>query len=338
MKTGTRLRSLAGRVCSRATMDRLIDPLIADMQSESDQGTRRGQPWARRRILMQGYLGFWRVLAVHVPIVCIKRTLRPCTASDRRAVKRGVGSAALTMTLLTALLIAPPLQGVARRDGQIAWQLLLLLPQSFPLSLPLSLLVGVLCGLPRRPVTIPLRHALLVVGLAGSLASIGTIKWLIPAANHAFRVTTAGRDLVRGPGEMPLGSLRQQGLVMKNDGRLDKAGGLLLNYHLRSAIAGAALVFVLFGLGVAALRTGRAATAGLATVGCIVYGTYVFELRLIPASVFSDERVAFALAWLPNILLAVTSVAFLSADQPHLPDDFPEDEDNRRSGAQKISS
>ncbi len=44
-----------------------------------------------------------------------------------------------------------------------------------------------------------------------------------------------------------------------------------------------------------------------------VYLAYFFALALVPQSVFSDERLAFGLVWLPNILMIVTSLAFMSA-------------------------
>jgi hypothetical protein len=321
MRPGRRLRSLAGRVCSRSTMDRLIDPLIADMQCEDEQANRRGQRWSRVWTLVEGYVAFWTVLLLHVPVISTRRVLLEWTASDHRAIGRALGSAALTMIILTAVFIAPPLRGIIRNEGQIPWLLVLLLPQSLPLSLPPSVFVGVLYGLRNRAVTFSVRRAILVIGLVGSLVSFGTIKWLMPAANQAFRVTIARQHLVRGLNEMSFASLREQALAKKHDGRLDQAGTLFFSYHARWALIGAALVFALFGLGVTALRAGRAATAGIGMIGCVVYVTYFFEMSYTPASVFSDEPVALALAWLPNILLILASAALLSAaHEPRLPD------------------
>ena len=139
-------------------MDRLIDPVIADMQCEHEQASRSGQRWGRRWwVLLEGYLAFWRVLALHVPLVWTRRATREWAAADYSAVGRALGSAALTMIILTAVFIAMPLQTLRSHDGHMAWLLFLLLPQSLPLSLPLSLFVGVLYGLRDRPVTIPIR-------------------------------------------------------------------------------------------------------------------------------------------------------------------------------------
>ncbi len=106
--------------------------------------------------------------------------------------------------------------------------------------------------------------------------------------------------------------LREKALAFKNDGQPGWAGMLLLSYHSRWALVGAALVFAVFGLGVNALRVGVAPTAAIGTSGCIVYLAYFFELSSVRPSVFSDERLAFGLVWLPNVLMIVTSLAFMS--------------------------
>ena len=151
---------------------------------------------------MTGYLAFSKVVALYVPIRA-RRTLRGWAASETGTIGSALGAAAVTMIALTALFIAPPLlRDRVPFDGWTPWLILLLLPQSLPLTLPVVLLVGVLCGLRNRTVTARIRRAILAIGLTGSLASLGTIFWLVPAANQAFRVTIAGREVPRGPAEM----------------------------------------------------------------------------------------------------------------------------------------
>jgi hypothetical protein len=312
MTPGTRLRSWASRVYSRRTMERLIDPVIADLQCEHDQASRSGRPWARRRMLFNGYLAFWKVLALHIPIVWTGRTIRAFGGSEQAAVARALGAAAVSIVALSALFTAPPLQGLPRHDAHWVWLAVLLVPQSLPLCLPFSLLVGVLWGFRGRTVTNRMRDAILVIGLAGSLASFGTFKWLIPAADHAFRVTLASRHVVTHLEERTPASLRARALVMSRHGRLKPAGDLFLSYHARWAVVGAALTFALFGLGVTALRAGGGATAGIGTLACLVYITYGIELSVVPPALFSNEPVALVLAWLPNLWLILTSILFLS--------------------------
>lgn len=313
MRPGSRLRSLARRVCSQSTMDRLIDPVIADLQCEHAQAIRDDRRWRRRWILLTGYAAFWKAVACHVPI-WTRRIVHGCGASESGTVAGALGAAAVTMIVLTLLLIAVPwLRMPGATPGRMAWLFVMLLPQSIPLSLPFVLLVGVLWGLRNRTVTAPIRRAILVIGLAGSLVSFGSIAWLIPAANQAFRVTIAGHQLDRGPAEMPPASLRERALAMQSQGRPLEAGRLFLDYHLRGALAGAVLVFALFGLGVTALRLGRVANVGIAIIACVLYINYIDGLSQVNRSAFSDERVALSVAWLPNVSLMLTALAFLSA-------------------------
>jgi hypothetical protein len=312
MRPGTRLRSWAGYVCSPATMERLIDPVLADLQYEHEGACATGQPRHRRWIRINGYLAFWRVLLLHVPIAYTRQTVRKLAGADDWSVGRALGAAAVTMLIMTGLLIAVPLQNLAERDMASTWPAILVLPQALPLSLPFSILVGVLSGLRGRTVTNRARRAVMVVGLAGSLGSLGMIIWVMPAANDAFRSTMTGRQVQKGFDEISVRVLREKALAIKNDGQLGWAGMLLLSYHSRWALGGAALVFAVFGLGVNALRLGVAPTAAVGASGCIVYLAYFFELALVPRSVFSDERLAFGLVWLPNIVMIVTGLAFMS--------------------------
>jgi lipopolysaccharide export LptBFGC system permease protein LptF len=158
-----------------------------------------------------------------------------------------------------------------------------------------------------------MRGAILVIGFFASLVSFGTVTWLIPAADHAFRVTVAGSQAVTGLGETIPASIRERALVQARQGRQKPAGELFLSYHARWAVVGATLTFALFGLGVAALRVGGAATAGIATLACLIYITYGIELKVVSPSLISKEPVALVLAWLPNLWLIVTSLLFLSA-------------------------
>ena len=45
---GTRLRALAARLCAAITMERLVDPAIADLQAEYEEASRTGPGWRRR--------------------------------------------------------------------------------------------------------------------------------------------------------------------------------------------------------------------------------------------------------------------------------------------------
>ena len=62
---GTRLRALAARLCAPMTMERLVDPAIADLQAEYEEASRAGAAWRRRWIWMRGHIAFLTMIVVH---------------------------------------------------------------------------------------------------------------------------------------------------------------------------------------------------------------------------------------------------------------------------------
>jgi len=291
-------------------MDRLIDPVIADLQHEHAASS----GWSKRCwILVKGYAAFLKVIGIWLAVDTARTLL---VGSNDAAVRRGLAAACIAMSLLTGLLATPPFVQSLSRGNQIVSPLpllLLLLPQALPLSLPVSLLVGIVYGLRGRSPTRVVRRTVLLIGLVGSIASFAMISWLVPAANQVFRATIAKTVVVHGMNEVSPASVREQAIADRNDGRLNRAGVLFFAFHARRAVVGAALAFALFGLGVTALRTSPAARAAICLLGSTVYVGYFFELRSVSPSLFSDERVAVLLAWFPNALMLITSGAFLSA-------------------------
>ena len=62
---GTRLRKLAARLCAPTTMERLVDPAIADLQAEYEEASRTGSGWRRPWIWMRGHIAFFTMIVVH---------------------------------------------------------------------------------------------------------------------------------------------------------------------------------------------------------------------------------------------------------------------------------
>jgi hypothetical protein len=88
-RPGDRLRSIARRLVRPVTMERLIDPVLADLQCEHHEAIRCGWRWRSRWIRLRGYAAFWRAIGLHA----VERSLQS---------RKGV---ALTVTA-TALLLA----------------------------------------------------------------------------------------------------------------------------------------------------------------------------------------------------------------------------------------
>jgi lipopolysaccharide export LptBFGC system permease protein LptF len=227
--------------------------------------------------------------------------------------------------VLTALLVVPPLQSLRHHSDLTLWMLVLLMPQALPLAFPVGLLVGVLCGLRGRPTTNRVRRAIVVAGLFGSVAMFGTIGWLVPAANQAYRVTIArrlGGDIRPGIAETPLPTLREHARDQKRRGNPAAARTLIISYHLRISLSAAALGFALFGFSLAALRLSRPGTVIAGAAFPLAYMTYLWELSAVPAP--DTAGAAIVAAWLPNVMMIVLSVVLLSARRDRVEIDPPE--------------
>ena len=319
MRTGRRLHNWASRLCSARTMEQVIDPVIADLQHEHDQAKATRQTLRTSIVLLRGYCAFWTVLTVHIPAMWLHRTISGFRISHRESFLRSVVPAAIAMVIVNAVLIVEPARSINQRELLDVWLLILLLPQTIPFSIPLSIFTGIVWGLRWQPVTAQVRRMVLIFGIAGTLLSAGTMVWVVPVANQAFRTAIARRVVLKGEGEMSPRELREYAIALKTRGQTAQAGKVLLGYHARWALAGAALVFAMFGLGVTGLRLDRVATILASATAFVLYVTYFDQLGQARSPIFSHEGVAATFAWLPNLLILLTSIACLTKrDRPEI--------------------
>ena len=59
------LRAIAARFCGPQTMERLVDPIVADLQAEY-AALGEANAWRRRRLLLSTYVAFWKALSLHL--------------------------------------------------------------------------------------------------------------------------------------------------------------------------------------------------------------------------------------------------------------------------------
>ena len=309
---GGRLRAIAARMCRQETMERVIDPLVADLQWEWEEAVRQGRLWTSRRVRISGYVVFLKVIAL---AACEEsmRTLRARIAADLRRARHPIGWAVSALVILTALLELPALLNLPSAlitqvsEVDRARLLIFLIPQALPIAVPIAFTIAILCGTSRTP-SPKSSAAVLAIGLAGSLSMLAILAWLVPASNQAFRVTVAGRDLLRGIHELTLDDLGRQvasALPPLMDGPSIRQ--LATEYHGRWALACATFFFAWFGLAVASRRPAGRAILGLAAFG-IYFAGYITVFDGTEPPRAGDLPVA-AIAWLPNIGLALASVA-----------------------------
>jgi len=321
-----RLRTLAAAIVNRRTMERVIEPLLTDLQLEYEVALRHGRRWKSRWALVAGCIAFVKTLTL-----CVARRVvvgdRLRTMDDDAALKRMAWISTAAMMVATALLVYSVLAKQARQPGILTRHpevLLMLVPQALALAIPIGVAFGVIIGLRGRAISARLWRKVTAYSVGCCLAGFVTITWLLPAANQTFRevifqselTAASGTEsrkverprLEKGVTELTLGELRTRMSMVRSDGSVssDEARLAIYRFHQIWALSFASLVLALFGLSISRHFLSRW-TSALSGLGTIV-GYYVLlwvgqstaRLGVVPAAVG---------AWLPNVVLAIAGLA-----------------------------
>lgn len=307
---GAKLRALVARLCCAQTMERVIDPLIADLQMEHAEANHEGHLWKGRWIRLLAGFALLKVIAL-----CGGRSLlslKKGTMDEHRAMIRMVVVSAVSMCAVVILLMAP----IAIQAKQ-AQMFLYLLPQALPLAIPMGLTVGILFGFRGHILSARSARMVLTMALVWSTMSLAIIVWLLPAANQSYRewraesYGVAQGTLRKGANEMTLTELSGQ---IDSYGGTEMAGSRLVrdltfSYHQRWSLACATAVLALFAIGVLARRPSARWTVGLAAIGaCFAYYVLLFLGR---SAALRGAIPASAGAWFPNVVFVLLSTLLL---------------------------
>ena len=311
-RPGDGLRAYAALVCSAKTMDRLIDPLVADLQTESMEAVRQGRVWKSRWVRMAGCVAFLKVIAF-AAFEDSLRTLSARISDDDRPARRALGWAVSVTVVLTALLATWPLLNLPPLGTHLshidrAKLLFYLLPQALVVAVPIGIALGIQGALGGGTSARRTSGPILATALVCSVISLTSIAWIVPASNQAFRVTAAGRNVGKGFAELTLGEIGQR--IVRAEAQGDVNGEpnsrqLSIAYHSRWAFSFATFVLTLFSLSI--VRRRSAGRTIVVVAACALY----FAYYLGPSDVTELSRVgslpAFAIAWFPNLVLIVAS-------------------------------
>ena len=100
---GVRLRVIASRLCCAQTMERVIDPLIADLRMEHAEANQDGHAWKGRWIRLVACFALLKVI-----LLCGGRSLLSLeeeTMDEHRAIIRTVAGSAVSMCAIAAVLL-----------------------------------------------------------------------------------------------------------------------------------------------------------------------------------------------------------------------------------------
>ena len=300
---GQLLRRMAAAVCSPKTLERLVDPILADLQSEVADGAAT-HGWKRRLALCRGYLAFWKALGLH----CIVQMTHPPQSRSGSSAMRMFAFSLVAFCLLTLAITLPPLIEFRWR-GTLAERMLLastLIPQALPLSIPAGISLGTICALRGRRSGV--RTIVAVLGIA-ALSTFGVwiiMEWGLPAANQRFRevmVAQLGGAVINlDPGMNELGLSR---LSQRTDAAAVRASRLLW------ALCFATLPLALFSLGLAP-RVRRFGSA--VAVSLVVSIAYVFTMAILNEAL-RDSMLNTIAVWLPSIAFMVAGALMLRQGQ-----------------------
>jgi lipopolysaccharide export LptBFGC system permease protein LptF len=286
-------------------MERVIEPVIADLQCEHADAVRRGQMWRAAWIRVGGCAAFWKTVGLHA------------SPSINGALSRALGIGAAAAAIVTALAVLLPLKDLPFRleNEKLGRLVLYLIPGGLAVSLPVGLAVGVFCRLRGRTATMLTRRTVLAMAFGCSLTTFVNLGWISPASNQAFRVFAVGKPVQRGSNELTFGEMRAN---LRAPRELHgEALPLAVLFHARVAASAAPLVLCLLALSLSVSPRGEAVATLLGITTLMIYLACLF--------LFSDSQIAkltpwlppFAIAWLPNVvvILGTLTAAFTRTRQ-----------------------
>jgi hypothetical protein len=300
-RPGDRLRTFASRLFAVQTMERVIEPILADLQCEYDAARARGLLWRARLSLVRSYCAFAMAL-FWLGVRTAWSTDDPRPDVVRICLVAGVASA-----IMTVALVIPPLLRWPSWRGDPAFTALLsvtLVPQALPLSIPAGLCVAVVWGMRGRAVTWRQAGTVLAVALASTAVVWFVLEWLMPQANQGFRELVAarlsgGRVVTLEPGLSELG-------LSRLGRRSDPAA--VRQYQVLWALCCASVPLSLLALGLARYVKRGLSAVLLATALANAYLAILWARAGGPVEPAVSVSVA---AWTPNVICVLVGCALL---------------------------
>jgi hypothetical protein len=282
-RPGLQLRAIAARLLDRSTLERLVDPLIADLQFEHAEAMRHGRPGRARWIRVAGYVAFCKVAALAI-------------FADWHGA-RATAVALAAMMLVTAAAICSVLAGTPatiHTRGNMVWLVFYLVPQALAISVPACMALGLFLWIRCEDPDPSSKRTVLWLIRLSLLVAFVNIGWIVPAANTSYRNIVAGAATLRGPNELTFVELGQRmghehpGIAL--DGPLPTAFWV----NARLALTVAPVLLCVLALAGATARS-RSAAAIVFTTLTVFVSCYVL---------FPEDEIAILMRWLPAATIA----------------------------------
>ena len=236
---GNRLRAFAAEWCCDETMERVIDPLIADLQREHHEAVRSGRVWRGRWIRFAGCIAFLKVIALcaWTEMTSAERWMR----DQRKSLTRAAVILAATAVVITVLLVSRSAEDYPKvLLHPSPKRLLFLAPYPFVAGIVLGVTLGTVLGLGGRLLSRRIVAAAIGIALICSAIVFVDVGWVAPASHIAYRMTVGGTDPTPELGEASLAALRRKIEQVRADSENDQFGFLValsFDYHRRVALS-----------------------------------------------------------------------------------------------------
>jgi lipopolysaccharide export LptBFGC system permease protein LptF len=344
---GHLLRRVAERFPSAATRERILFPLLADLQFEH---ARTEGAVARFRVRLRWMLAFWQALGLET-LRASERHLRAnawgTTDLEREAAQRLLPRVAWVTAGVILVLVAEHIPRNAfwlRRltTAELIQFVLLLAPPGLCMAIPAGLLFGVVLAAKDRPPARPRWRSLLGIATLAGLVTFAIAALITPTANQKHRLlvfrkaapsapmlahalalqmepaVAEPRALARGDREMGLGELNERAAQLRATGRPGEAVPLEVEWQKKPALGASCMALALAGAAIAWRIGGGRSTwlrAALALarwlVAVIVLAGWYALLR-IGEEAGDLGAIAPAVAmWGPSLVVAVLALCAL---------------------------
>ncbi len=304
MVPGRALHRLACWLCSAKSLERVVEPAIADLQREYADSN--GRALRRGWLLFVGYLAVWRVMVFSASAIFAS------TSEDKSAVVQVLSVAVGSMVAVAVLLTLPPI--VAWQGSVRPIQIALIVPQAVPLAIPIGLVLGLAFGASGRVLSGGAARAILLAAFLCSTISFASIVWALPAASQEFTQqafdTIGNRGTVmKGYGEMTFQELEAEIATARAVGNDRGARRVAWHYHLKASLASAPFALALFALA-PARRWRKALPVAFILLSPVGYWFLMWLGQWLGISTSTPPSVG---AWLPNIVFATIALLIASS-------------------------
>jgi Lipopolysaccharide export system permease LptF/LptG len=304
---GSKLQRIAARIAPPATYERVLLPLIADLQFEH---SRARSSWERARARIRSLTALWIALTASVAWTIVVGSTSDEVAATRRRVVQAAG-ATLAIGLAFVLNMAWQMRTYGLGAGHE-----FALPSIAAIAIPLGVLFATALAAPAAGPS--QRRAVRRLALAAGLITFAISGWLTPLANQEYRerffqavTKNAMRvPLDRGNRELTLGELSARTAELRASGRTTEVPPLEVEWHKKPALGALCMGLAFLGTLIAATPW-RRPWRGLAA--------FVFAAGLYFA-LHEAERIADAgrldpalAMWAPVVALALYTLALRRA-------------------------